>query len=240
LCTICCSGLSRRRLLLCLTATMVGGAGRHSSVHAAPEDEIRLPPEILGIHIPDTDVSLAATALVQRASPAFLFNHCLRTFLLGMIDANKRGLKVDEEGVFVASIMHDLALVPDYAGDLTRTFEENGADLATSFVVARGFSMTRAERVAKSILLHAGKALGMGPDIEFVMVGAAQDLFGPTVEQLSEADLTAMERGVPRIRFRTGFLAVLQDHVKRSKQPTWTGQFAASPPPPFLNNRWSE
>jgi hypothetical protein len=59
-------------------------------------------PEMLGVRIPDSDVALAAAALMQTAAPLFLFNHCLRTFLLGMIDAHKRSLNVDHEVVFVA------------------------------------------------------------------------------------------------------------------------------------------
>jgi hypothetical protein len=238
---MCSIALPRRRLLQWLTAIATVSEAQQSSVRAEPEEgHVRLPSEMLGIRIPDTDVSLSAVALVRTASSAVLFNHCLRTFLLGMIDVNKRGLKVDEEAVFVASIMHDLALVPAYAGDLTKTFEENGAGFAASFVEVHGFSPDRIEKVTKSIRLHAGQAGGMGPNIEFVMVGAAQDLFGPTLEQLSDDELTATERAVPRLRFKNGFVTVLQDHVGRTKQPTWTAQFASSPPAIFLSNRWSE
>src|SRR5579864_3682818 len=64
---------------------------------------LAIPHEILDIRIPDSDVSVASAALAQSAMPSVLFNHCLRTFLLGMIDARKRTLQIDEEVAFVSS-----------------------------------------------------------------------------------------------------------------------------------------
>jgi hypothetical protein len=121
-----------------------------------------------------------------------------------------------------------------------KSFEENGADLARTFSLNRGFSADRADKIAKAILLHAGQADGMGPDIEFVMAGAAQDVFGPSPEQLSDDQVAAMERAVPRLAFKAEFLALLKDHVKRTKTPTWTAGFVTDPPPSFSKNRWSE
>jgi HD domain len=201
---------------------------------------LAIPSEILNIRIPDSDVSVAAAALAQSAMPSVLFNHCLRTFLLGMIDARKRTLQIDEEAAFVSSILHDLALLAKYSRDVLKSFEENGAEFARAFSLDRGFSANRADKVAEAIRLHAGQADGMGPDIEFVMVGAAQDVFGPSQEQLSDDQVAAMEQAVPRLGFKAKFLSVLTEHVKRTKNPTWTAGFVSDPPAKFLNNRWSE
>jgi hypothetical protein len=198
------------------------------------------PAEVLGVRIPDSDVAVAAMDLAQAAMRPVLLNHCLRTFVLGMIDARKRVLQIDEEAAFVGSILHDIALVPEYAGDLMKTFEANGAELARTFVLTRGFTADRAEKIATAILLHAGHANGEGPDIEFVMVGAGQDVLGPSQEQLSDDELAATERAIPRLDFRAQFLALLKDHVKRTKNPTWTEDFVRNPWPNFLQNRWSQ
>ena len=108
---------------------------------------------------------------MHAAAPPFLFNHCLRTFLLGWIDARKHSVKIDDEVVFVAPILHDVALVSEHAEDLKKSFDEKRAEFAESLVKKHGFSTDRAMMV---ILFHAGQAGGMGPDIEFVMVGAAR------------------------------------------------------------------
>jgi HD domain len=238
MCTLCNTVLFLREFLSGLAGLAALSMIGRPVLDAVAADS-RLPPEMLGVRIPDSDVAVAAAALMQTAAPLFLFNHCLRTFLLGMIDAHKRSLNVDHEVVFVASILHDLALVPQYAGDLKKSFEENGAEFAEALVMKHGFSADRADKVMKAVLLHAGQAGGMGPDIEFVMVGAAQDVFGPTVQQLSDDELAAMERAVLRLGFKMEFVLALRDHVSRSKKPTWTADFASQPPPGFMNNRWS-
>jgi len=241
MCTLCNPDIFRRGFLRRLAAMAGVSAIGGTIVAALARDRQEwLPPEILGIRVPDSDVSVAAVALMRAAAPPVLFNHCLRTFLLGAIDARRRAQRVDEEAVFVASILHDLALVEKYAGDLTKSFEQNGAEYAERFVRDKGFSDDRAEKVAKSILLHVGQASGQGADIEFVMIGAGQDVFGPNLQQLPDDQLVAMEREVPRLQFRSGFVALMKDHVGRSKQPTWTADFARNPPSRFLNSRWSE
>jgi hypothetical protein len=239
MCTFCNPAIIRRDILQWL-AIIAGTSAINWHVLDAVASGLRLPPEVLGVRIPDSDVAVAATAVMQAAAPPFLFNHCLRTYLLGMFDARKRSIKIDYEAVFVASILHDVALLAKHAGDLNKSFEENGGEFAEALVTKHGFSTDRADKVMKAILFHAGQAGGMGPDIEFVMVGAAQDLFGPTVQQLSDADLVEMEHATPRLRFKKEFVMVLRDHVSRSKKPTWTAAFANQPPLNFLNNRWSE
>jgi hypothetical protein len=241
MCALCLQLNRRPNLLLRFAETLRSMAARRSQARpAVPQPLLATPGEILGVRIPDTDVAVAATALAQSAmspSPA-LFNHCRRTFVLGMLDARKRALQVDEEACYVASILHDIALMPEHAGDLTKTFEDNGAQLAQTFVLARGFSADRADKVAKAILLHAGGAGGTGPDIEFVMQGAGQDVLGPEPEQLTDEQLAAIERAIPRLHFKEEFLALMKDHVERTKNPDWTADFVRWQR--FLLNRWSE
>lgn len=241
MCTVCNILLSRRRSLGLLAAiTGQTAFGWQTGNAAAADMDYRLPTEILGIRVPDSSASAAAAALMRAAVPDVLFNHCLRTFLLGMIDARNNKLKIDEEAAFIASMLHDVALVSAYAGDLTKPFEENGATFAQSFATKRGFAQDRADKIYKAILLHAGGAGGNGPDIKFVMVGAGQDVFGPTVAELADAQLAATEQAVPRLGFKRGFIALLEDHARRSSQPGWTAGFVSRPPPRFLMNRWSE
>jgi hypothetical protein len=102
-----CSGANGR------LASIAGLYAIGPPVLDAAAADARLPREMAGVRIPDSDVSVAASVLMRAAAPPVLFNHCLRTYLLGMIDAGKRSLKIDDEAVFVASILHDLALVAD-------------------------------------------------------------------------------------------------------------------------------
>jgi HD domain len=246
MCPLCLQLNRRSSLLLGFAETLRSMAALGSQILAfIPQPLLAAPAEVLGVRIPDSDVAVAATDFAQAAmspSPA-LFNHCRRSFVLGMIDARKRALKVDEEACYVAAMLHDIALMPEHAGDLTKTFEANGAELAETFVLARGFSADRADKVAKAILLHAGDADGMGPDIEFVMWGTGQDVLGPQPDQLTDQQLAAIEGAIPRLRFKEKFLALMKDHVNRTKTPTWTAAFARGEGDffqRFVHNRWSE
>jgi hypothetical protein len=243
MCALCLQLNRRSGLLLGFAQTLRSRAARRSQTRSvAPPPLLATSAEILGVRIPDTDVAVAATDLAQSAmapSPS-LFNHCRRTFVLGMLNARKIGLKVDEEAGYVASILHDIALVPGHAGDLTKTFERNGAELAQAFVLRHGFSADRADKVFQAILLHASQAAGHGPDVEFVMQGAGEDLFG---EHLNPAEIAAVEGAIPRLRFKEKFLALMQDHVRRTKQPGWTKTFVSGEDgllEKFLQSPWSE
>jgi len=246
MCTLCLQLSHHPSFLLRFAETLQSMAARRPRIPVAmPKPLLATPAEILGVRIPDSDVAVAATDFAQSAmspSPA-LFNHCRRSFVLGMIDAKKRARKVDEEACYVAAMLHDIALMPEHAGDLTKTFEANGAEMAETFVRVRGFSADRADKVAKAILLHAGAADGLGPDIEFVMWGTGQDVLGPQPDQLTDQQLAAIESAIPRLRFKEKFLALMKDHVNRTKNPSWTAEFARGEGdffPRFMHNRWSE
>ncbi|WP_299409989.1 hypothetical protein [uncultured Roseobacter sp.] len=195
--------------------------------------EYSLPKTIAGVRLPDTELAKDAVLIMLRSVPQTLFNYCLRTFVLGMIDARRRGLHVDVDVVFQASILHDLCLSPVYPGNPEKTFEENSGEFAAAFARASGISDRRAERIYQAILLHAGKAAGRSPDIEFVMHGARQDVVGPKPEELSDAQIQEIESALPRLEFKSEFLSILSDHVSRTNNPDWTTDFLAQTPPHF-------
>ncbi|WP_237570429.1 HD domain-containing protein [Mycolicibacterium lacusdiani] len=68
--------------------------------------------------LPDSDICSAAMALTHDVSPAFLTNHCVRSYLFGRELAAARGLRgsadFDDEALFLACLLHDLGLT-DYA-----------------------------------------------------------------------------------------------------------------------------
>jgi len=91
---------------------------------------------------------------------------------------------------------------------------------------------------AKAILLHAGGAEGSGANVEFVMMGAGQDVFGPTTRQLSDAALAAMNGSVRPAWFQDGIFAHPSRSCEPHQEPTWTADFASHPPLCFMDNRW--
>jgi hypothetical protein len=195
---------------------------------------------ILGIGIPDSEMTYCASTILRNSGTPSLYNHCVRAFLLGMFDAGRRQLYVDEEVVFISAMLHGLALTETRHGDPKKSYEENSAEFARTFAIEGGFSAERVEKIANGILRHADQTPAADPDVALVMIGAAQDIYGPAPDELSGGLLRSVEAEVPRLDFKRTFVATLREHVARSKMPTWTEEFVQTPPIDFYENRWSE
>src|SRR6266545_7790462 len=56
-----------------------------------------LPTEVAGIRLVDSGLAKKAMALAREVSPAYLFNHCMRTYLFGTLIGRSEGRRCDEE-----------------------------------------------------------------------------------------------------------------------------------------------
>src|SRR5882762_5827854 len=77
-----------------------------------------LPSAIAGVRIVDSELARTATALARGASPPYLFNNALRTFLFVSLIGRALGLKWDDEVLYRASMLHDLGLTERCEGEL--------------------------------------------------------------------------------------------------------------------------
>jgi HD superfamily phosphodiesterase len=125
--------------------------------------------------VPDSDIAEEATRLVRELSPGFLFNHGVRVFMFAEAIGRHNHMKYDREVVYLAAVMHDLGLVPQFNGD--GSFEVEGAGVARRFLRERGLPEDKADLVHEAIALHAavGKASKMAPEIALVHFGAGMD-----------------------------------------------------------------
>jgi hypothetical protein len=76
-----------------------------------------LPSSVAGVRIVDSGIVKVATELSQTVSPPYLFNHAMRAFLLGSLTGRVRGMKFDEELLYLACILHDLGLTERFSGE---------------------------------------------------------------------------------------------------------------------------
>src|ERR1700682_5119352 len=95
-------------------------------------DATPLPPVVAGIRLGESKIAQTAIGLAQSAYAPYLFNHAVRTFLLGSLVERALGERFDEKLVFLACILHDLGLTERYQGDLP--FEIQGAEAAKHFL----------------------------------------------------------------------------------------------------------
>lgn len=137
--------------------------------------------------LPDSDVCSAALKLAFDVEPAFLVNHCVRSYLFGRELSVAKGLRsgvdFNDEDFFLVCMLHDLG-VSDY-GSGDQRFEVEGADAAARFLRGHGVPDDRVTQVWQSIALHTS-------------VGLA-DRFGPlqsvSVQSIS-LDVNAMDQGL--------------------------------------------
>src|SRR5208283_5236734 len=66
-----------------------------------------VPRKVAGIPMVDTMVAKAANELALSASPPYLYNHAVRTYLFGALIGRAAKLKFDEELLYLACVLHD-------------------------------------------------------------------------------------------------------------------------------------
>jgi hypothetical protein len=222
---------SRRAFLVTLVGATAWIADGAVLARAAIASALALPDKIAGIAIPDTSITRAAADLAAAASPGFLFNHCVRTFLFGALVAENHGVQYDAEIAFVASALHDLGLIEQYSSK-DEPFEIDGADAAKRFLKQRGFSAAKAEVVWDAIAMHTSALSDRkGPEVALVAVGAGTDVFGGHLRLLSPAAVSAVLTRFPRLHFNAGFERILLDYCQRkplAQSGTWTDELCRS------------
>lgn len=206
------------------------------------EASYRLPREVAGVRIPDSDVARKATRLAFESSPQVVFNHVLRTYVFGALVARRQATRFDEELFYLSAVLHDLGLTKRFGG-LDR-FEVAGADAADAFLADAGVSESRREVVWDAIALHTsvGIANRKRAEIALVHIGAGIDVVGLQVDSLPAGLVEQTLAALPRLDFKTAFLDILLGTVADNPQGammTWLSETArthlhAYPCPSFV------
>jgi HD domain len=185
---------------------------------------------VAGVRIPDTALCNAAVELLAATSPQFLCNHCLRTYVFGSLAVKSVGRAIiDEEISFCGALLHDLGLVPAYAGE--NRFEVDGAEAAREFCLKHQVSAERANRVWEAIALHTspGIAPRMAAEIALVHLGAGLELLGLGLDQIPPQMVEEILTNYPRLNFKSAFRDLLIEHCRRNPAAqilTWTDNVA--------------
>lgn len=205
-----------------LTASGVAFAGNRpvppvlgKRISSAPRaDAAPLPPIVAGIRLVDSSIARKAIGLAQTAYTPCLFNHAIRTFLLGSLIGSARGQRFDEELLFLACILYDLGLTERFQGDLP--FEIQGAEAAKHFLGENNYKKEEIETVWDGIAMHAS-AIGhvKRPEIALVGEGAGADVLGPDFSQIHKANVAEIVKAFPRLGFKVAFVQTCGEVVRK-------------------------
>jgi cyanamide hydratase family protein with HD domain len=168
------------------------------------------------VAIPDSQLARQATELAVEVSPAFLVNHCLRTYLFGAAVGCRDRIAYDPELLYLAAILHDLALTDAY-DDPRLDFELAGARASRNFLLERSLPSAQADVVHEAIALHTslGITFRREPEVWLLHRGAGLDLTGigrSTVHRQTRQRIVAAH---PRLGFKTAFSEVLAREAHR-------------------------
>jgi hypothetical protein len=181
----------------------------------SPEPETEpFPSAVAGVRLIDSKVAREATELTRTVSPPYLFNHAVRTFLFGSLVGQARGQSFDEELLYLACILHDLGLTQQFEGDLP--FEIQGAESAKHFLEEHAYAKERVAVIWDGIAMHASIiAHYKQPEIALVGEGAGTDVVGPDFSEIKKADVEAVIRAFPRLKFKDAFVKTCADVVRK-------------------------
>jgi hypothetical protein len=195
-----------------LSSAIVTGADQKNAASASPAESF--PSVVAGVRLVDSSIAKTATDLSRAASPPYLFNHAVRTFLFGSLIGRALGAKFDEELLYLACILHDLGLTERFEGELP--FEIQGAEAARHFLEEQAYAKDRAAIVWDGIAMHAS-LIGhyKQPEIKLVGEGAGADVVGPDFSQIKKTDVEEILKAFPRLQFKAAFVKTCTDVVRK-------------------------
>jgi hypothetical protein len=167
---------------------------------------------IAGIRIPDSKLAREATDLLREHGTPLLLAHSLRVYLFGALRGRHQGLAVDHELLYVGAMFHDLGLTPKYRS-WDHRFEIDGANAARDFLKAHGIKEEDAGLVWDAIALHTTLEIPWHkrPEIALLNGGAAADVVGKGLDEITTADRAAVLAAYPRVDFQRGMVQAFAD-----------------------------
>jgi hypothetical protein len=169
----------------------------------------------IDLQIPDSRICREAEELLWTCSPAFLGNHCVRSYAWSVALAARDQIRFDAEMLYIAALLHDLGLVARF--DTGRCFEEDGATAAADFATNAGWSVERSEAVGEAIRLHVAVdiALKDGPEAHLLWHATGLDVTGHRHDELEPQFVAGVVAAYPRLDFKHGFVDLLADQAAR-------------------------
>lgn len=190
------------------------------------------------VEAPATPACRAALEVATAYCSPALLHHSVRAYLWGAGYGLERGIAFDAELLYVAALLHDLALVKEFDNHAL-PFEEAGGHVAWVFGAAAGWPVERRRRTAEVIVRHMWDEVDVAQDPEghLLELSTSMDISGRRIEDISadfRADVLAR---YPRLGLGEEFIGDFEDQAKRKPmcaaakvvRSGWAARVAANP-----------
>ncbi len=190
------------------------GSGEGQNLGTTQSATEALPSVVAGVRLVDSEIARLATELCRSASPPYLFNHGVRTFLFGSLVGRALGQKFDEEMLYLACILHDLGLTERFEGD--SPFEIQGAQAAKLFLEEHSYAKEKIGIVWDGIAMHPSP-IGQfkQPEIALVGEGAGADVIAPDFSRIKKSQVEEIVSAFPRLKFKKAFVNTCADVARK-------------------------
>ena len=158
----------------------------------------------------------AAREIVVRYSSAALVNHCERSYFWSASLGRLKQIAYDAELLYVASMLHDLGLVPAFDNHLA-PFEDAGGDVGLVFGAGAGWPAERRDQVKEIIVRHMWHEVDPALDAEghLLREGTALDISGHNIDTWPADFRAEVLRRCPRLTLVSEFTAAFEDQARR-------------------------
>ncbi len=160
---------------------------------------------LAGVTVPDTPLVSRAIEFARENSKPYLFNHSMRSWLFAEAVAQSRNAAHDPEVLAVATLLHDLGLMPAFSGPLR--FEVEGANAAREFARKQGMSEARAQLIWDGVALNSTPSIGLYKEAEVSLctAGIGLDWGGWGYETLPRSQIEEIRDAYPRLQMKRQF-----------------------------------
>lgn len=155
---------------------------------------------------PAGEAAREAERLVEATLSPVWANHSRRSYLWGLALGRHQGLEFDEEALYVAALLHDVALADPAAAD-GRCFSLPAAEIAGRLARDVGWDPSRQRLVADAITRHLNLWVSpkVAPEAYLLYAGAKLDVVGFRYWDVSPRFVDAVLERYPRLRFKDEF-----------------------------------
>ena len=170
------------------------------------------------LRVPDSKAAAAADALAAEGQSVTLTNHGLRSYGFGALLGMREGRAFDAEVFYVASILHDIGLMPAF--DRGGRFEDDGDAVTRELLAEVGWEPSRAARAGKAVRDHWHGPENEG-DVESLLLayGTSVDVGGWRLDDFTPATVEAFLDAAPRCGFKEHFVELAEGKVARGGDP---------------------
>lgn len=186
---------------------------------------------------PDSRASAAALEVCQEYAEPWLLHHSLRSYTWAKAYAAKVDIAHDGELLYVAALLHDLALTAPFDSH-ELPFEEAGGHLARVFAAGAGWGRARRNRLSEVIVLHMRDDVPADDDPEshLLQVAVSADVSGSRLPEFPPDFRVEVVDRYPRLGFAEAFLARFADQAERKPGCAAAGLVGSDWPERVRNN----